>query len=145
MRCNSILTISISITSLVSAWVHPGILHSSADLSRMETLVAAQSQPWYEAYEAFAADSHSLLTYSFTSACPFVTRDSNYSLAVCVDQFASDSVAALQHALMWTITETESYAAQATTILSAWGSTLTLINGMFPCYDKTQSAIPRED
>jgi len=134
MRCNSILTIGISITSLASAWVHPGILHSSADLTRMKTLVAAQSQPWYEAYQAFAASYYSLLTYTFSPPCSFVTRDSNYDLDVCVGQFASDSVAALQHALMWMITGTESYAASATNILSGWGSTLKLINGMYPCF-----------
>ena len=120
-----------SLLACGSAWVHPGILHSTADLSRMQSLVAAQTQPWYEAYEAFAADSHSLLTYGFTSACPVVTRDKDASLIVCMDQFASDSVAAVQLALMWSITGDTAYADKATTILSSWGSTLKVLNGSF--------------
>lgn len=140
MRSNSILAFSVSIATFASAWVHPGILHSSADLLRMKTLVAAESQPWYKAYQDFAADSHSRLTYSFTSACPVVTRDTNSSLIVCMGQFASDSVAALQHALMWAITGSECYAAKATTILSEWGSTLKVLNGMFSCYNKTRDS-----
>lgn len=113
--------------SVAKAWVHPGILHSTADLSRMKTLVAAKTQPWYEAYQAFAADSHSSLSYSFTAACPTVTRDKTYT--TCDSQFASDSVAALQLALMWAITGTTSYADKAVTLLSAWGTTLKLLNG----------------
>jgi hypothetical protein len=116
-------------TSALGGWTHPGILHSTADLTRVKNLVAAETQPWYEAYQAFAADSHSSLSYSFTSACPVVTRDKTTSLIVCMDQFASDSVAARQLALMWTITGTTSYATKATTILSSWGSTLKVLNG----------------
>ena len=123
------LAISLGFSRLAVSWVHPGILHNTADLSRIKTLVASETQPWYEAYQAFAADSHSLLTYSFTGACPVVTRDKNADLIVCMDQFASDSVAALQLALMWTITGSTSYANKATTILSDWGSTLKVLNG----------------
>lgn len=121
--------LSIGFVSASSAWVHPGILHTTADLARMKSLVSSQTQPWYEAYQAFAADSHSLLSYSFTSACPVVTRDKDSSLIVCMDQFASDSVAALQLALMWSITGTESYATKATLILDSWGNKLKVLNG----------------
>ncbi|KAH8664561.1 chondroitin AC/alginate lyase [Xylariales sp. PMI_506] len=92
-------------------------------------LVGSQTQPWCDAYQTFATDSHSSLSYSFTAACPVVTRDKDYSLEVCVDQFASDSVAALQLALMWEITGDESYATKATVILDLWGNTLTVLNG----------------
>ena len=128
------LLICLALATSALSWVHPGILHSTADLTRVKNLVAAETQPWYEAYQAFAASYYSLLTYTFSPPCSFVTRDSNYDLDVCVGQFASDSVAALQHALMWIITGTESYAASATNILSGWGSTLKLINCMFPCF-----------
>ena len=123
------LLICLALATSALSWVHPGILHSTADLTRVKNLVAAETQPWYEAYQAFAADSHSSLSYSFTSACPVVTRDKTASLIVCMDQFASDSVAARQLALMWAITGTASYATKATTILSSWGSTLTIVNG----------------
>ena len=129
--CSRAFGLWLGVASVALAWVHPGVLHTAADLSRMKTLVATEAQPWYEAYQAFASDPHSLLTYSFTKACPIVTRDKNSSLTVCVDQFASDSVAALQHALIWTITGNMSYAAKATTILSSWGSTLKMLNGRF--------------
>jgi hypothetical protein len=121
--------ICLALATNALGFVHPGILHSTADLTRVKNLVAAETQPWYEAYQAFAADSHSSLSYSFTKACPVVTRDKTASLIVCMDQFADDSVAARQLALMWTITGTASYATKATTILSAWGSTLKVLNG----------------
>ena len=129
--CSRAVALWSGVAGVAIAWVHPGVLHTTADLSRMKTLVATGAQPWYEAYQAFASDPHSLLTYSFTKACPTVTRDKNSSLTVCVDQFASDSVAALQQALMWTITGNVSYAVKATTILSSWGSTLKVLNGRF--------------
>lgn len=116
--------------TLTAAWVHPGILHTDADLNRMKSLVGSQSQPWYEAYQAFSADAHSSLSYSFTTACPIVTRDKDASLIVCMDQFASDSTAALQLALMWYITTNEDYAVKATQILDSWGRTLKVVNGM---------------
>ncbi|KAF4160321.1 hypothetical protein CNMCM6069_008671 [Aspergillus lentulus] len=46
-----------------------------------------------------------------------------------MDQFASDSTAALQLALMWYITANEDYATKATKILAAWGKTLRVVNG----------------
>jgi hypothetical protein len=49
-----------------------------------------------------------------------------------MDQFASDSTAALQLALMWYITVNEDYATKATQILDAWGKTLKLVNGTTP-------------
>lgn len=129
MHFSTISTLHLALAAISVAWVHPGILHSTTDLTRMKNLVASQTQPWYGAYQAFAADSHSLLGYSFTGACPVVTRDKTTSLTVCVDQFASDSIAALQLALQWSITGTTSYADKATTILSSWGNTLKVLNG----------------
>jgi hypothetical protein len=49
-----------------------------------------------------------------------------------MDQFASDSTAALQLALMWYITANEDYATKATQILDAWGKTLKVVNGTTP-------------
>ncbi|KAH7389265.1 chondroitin AC/alginate lyase [Cadophora sp. MPI-SDFR-AT-0126] len=119
------LAVYLGFSRLAVSWVHPGILHNIADLSRIKKLVASKTQPWYEAYQAFAADSNSLLIYSFTGACPVVTPDKNANLIVCMGQFASDSVAALQLAMMWTISGSTSYADKATAILSGWGSTHT--------------------
>jgi len=127
MQFNTLFVSCLLYASVIIAWVHPGILHSTADLTRMKTLVTAKTQPWYEAYQAFAADSHSSLSYSFTAACSLVTRDKTYT--VCDSQFASDSVAALQLALMWAITGTTTYADKAKPILEAWGSTLKVLNG----------------
>ena len=38
-------------------FVHPGILSTAADFSRMQTEVAAQAQPWYSAYQALTSDA----------------------------------------------------------------------------------------
>lgn len=113
-----------------TAWVHPGILHNTADLNRMQSLVAAKTDPWYTAYNSFAADSHSSATYALEGPLEYVCRDKDDSLIYGMQQFADDSDAALQTALMWTITGEESYAEMSVKILDGWGSMLKVVNGI---------------
>jgi hypothetical protein len=60
-----------------------------------------------------------------------VTRDVHASVTnVGNGHLAHDSVAALQLALMYSITDNNSYAALATKILEAWADTIIIINGI---------------
>jgi len=112
-------------------FIHPGLLHTAADLQRMKSMVAAQRQPWYKAFQSFAADFHSSLSYSMQGPDAVVTRDVNPAKTnVGTSHLTHDSVAALQLALMHSITGNDAYAALATRIIQAWTDTLTLINGM---------------
>jgi hypothetical protein len=72
----------------------------------------------------------SSLSYSIEGANAVVTRDVNSSITNAGNShLAQDSMAALQLALMYSITGNVSYAALATRILEAWAHTLTIING----------------
>jgi hypothetical protein len=111
-------------------FVHPGLLHTMNDLQRMKSMVAAERQPWFIAFQSFAADSHSSLSYSMQGPDAVVTRDVNPAKTnMGTVHLAHDSVAALQLALMYTATGNDSYAVLATRILEAWTETLIIING----------------
>ena len=112
-------------------FVHPGLLHTTEDLERIKSMVSVGKQPWYKAFESFAADPHSSLSYTMGGPDAVVTRDVNAGKTNAgVGHLAHDSVAALQLALMYFITEQESYAVLATRILEEWAETLMIINGM---------------
>jgi hypothetical protein len=126
----SLLSIEIGKLKVSTSFVHPGLLHTTVDLQRMQSMVARQYQPWYTAYLSFAADSHSKLSYSMQGPSAVVTRDANSTIQNAGNNYlAQDSVAALQLALMYSITGNVSYAILATRILEAWAQTLTIING----------------
>ncbi|CAK7229691.1 hypothetical protein SCUCBS95973_007312 [Sporothrix curviconia] len=134
--CHLSKAMAVSVAAMVAcqapaaaAWVHPGILETTADLTRVKTLVASGDEPWNTAYTRFAADAQSSSTYALQGPFSYVTRDTNTALIVGDGQFASDSVAALQTSLMWVITGDTAYAEKSLEILNAWGSTLKLING----------------
>lgn len=111
-------------------FVHPGLLHTMNDLQRMKSMVTAEKQPWFAAFQSFAADSHSSLSYSMQGPNAIVTRDVNPAKTNAgTMHLALDSIAALQLALMYTITGNDSYAVLATRILEAWTETLIVING----------------
>jgi hypothetical protein len=120
------------ITVISGKFVHPGILHTTADLQRMKSMVAAERQPWFNAFKLFAADGHSSLSYQMQGPDAIVTRDRNPGKTNAGNvHLAHDSVAALQLALMYSITGNDSYAALATSILEAWTDTLIVINGIY--------------
>jgi len=127
----TLLTIEVIGTSKIEGkFVHPGLLHTTADLQRMKSMVAAERQPWYAAFQSFAADFHSSLSYPIQGPDAVVTRDAHGRTNVGTAHLTDDSTAALQLALMYSITGNSSYAALATKILEEWTDTLIIINGM---------------
>lgn len=143
----SLMIIAIIGTSSQSdQFVHPGILHTMADFKRMKSMVAAEKQPWFAAFQSFAADSHSSLSYSMQGPDAVVTRDVNPAKTnPGTTHLAHDSVAALQLALMYTITSNDSYAALATKILEAWTDTLIIINGELFARNISVDSMKRND
>ncbi|KAL2823963.1 chondroitin AC/alginate lyase [Aspergillus pseudoustus] len=117
------------ILPLTRAWIHPGILETTADLERMKTLIESENEPWKTAYENFSADEYSSADYELAGPFEYVCRDKDSSLMKGMSQFADDSVAALQTALMYTITGERAYAEKSLEILNAWGGALSVVNG----------------
>jgi regulation of enolase protein 1 (concanavalin A-like superfamily) len=96
-------------------FVHPGGLHTQADLDRMKTQVAAGAHPWIDDWNLLIQDPLAQNTYV---ASPIPNMGNNRQLA---DQ---DAHAAYLQALRWYISGDTSYADNAVKILNAWAQTV---------------------
>jgi hypothetical protein len=106
-------------------FVHPGMLHSSADLARMQGGVRDRSQPILSGFEAMSASAESQLSYKRKGASAEISRNPNSHAG----DFEQDANAAYQCSLMWTITGDARYAQLAMAILDDWAATLKSISG----------------
>jgi hypothetical protein len=111
--------------ALAQAFVHPGLLNTSTDFSRMAYEVSIGAHPWIDSYNILAANSHTSLTYTPRPASIIYrgTSPNNYP------QLYNDIAAVYQDTLMWQITGNTAYADKAVQICNAWSSTLTEVTG----------------
>jgi hypothetical protein len=127
MKKNLSLLILLSLTYVVSAqtFVHPGLLHTEADFTRMRTKVNASAQPWKGSWDLLVANSHSQLGY-VARPVDTVRRGGdrqNYTVLF------NDIAAAYQCALRWKITGDVAYANKSIEIMNAWSNTLVYVTG----------------
>lgn len=119
--------------SATNLFVHPGLLHTQAELDRMRQMVAQGVEPWASAFVRLANDPHSQANYTIawqpTTNFYVMGRGSNPGDNVNKDAVESDCSAAYQLALMWCITSNSAYAQKAIQILNDWSSSLTNIIG----------------
>src|SRR6266702_5836519 len=94
-------------------YVHPGGLHTQADLDRMKTEVAAGAHPWIDDWNLLITDKLAQNTYV---AAPRTNMGGSRQRA---DQ---DAHAAYLNAIRWYISGDTSYADCAVRILNAWSS-----------------------
>jgi hypothetical protein len=116
--------------------VHPGILHSRADLNTMRDMVWLGKEPWASAFDLFRKSpesSKNIAVYGnggtqkeFTY--PHVS-DSNGD-----KQLRQDATTAYQQALMWYITGDQDYLNNAKKVLDAWA------NGLKQFFNTTEPA-----
>ncbi len=109
----------------MAAFIHPGLLHSQADLDRMKAAVAAGQEPVKSGFEVFKANAQSQVTYKMRG--PMVTVGRNPTVGQ--GTYDTDSNAAYQCAIMWCLTGDVTYANKSKEILNAWSSTLKSITG----------------
>jgi regulation of enolase protein 1 (concanavalin A-like superfamily) len=101
-------------TQTVSAqFVHPGGLHTQADLDRMKTQVAAGAHPWIDDWNLLIADPLAQNTYTAAARANMGTNRQR------ADQ---DAHAAYLNAIRWYISGDRSYADCAVRILNAWAA-----------------------
>ncbi len=107
------------------AAVHPGMILTNADFTRMAQKVAANEQPWKGGYDLLVASANSQSTWGPRAVATINrgTSPDNCSLLY------NDAAAAYQNALRWKITGDAAHADKAVQILNAWGGTLTAITG----------------
>jgi hypothetical protein len=121
----SLLMPALARADTASGFVHPGILHNSADLARMRDGVRNRSQPILSGFEAMSANAGSQVGYKRKGAVAEISRNPT----VHAGDFDQDANAAYQCSLMWAITGNQAYAQIAIAILNNWAATLKRITG----------------
>lgn len=121
----AVLAIASAGTATAQAFVHPGLLHTEADFTRMRTKVNAAAQPWKGSWDLLVANGRSQLTYT-PNPVDTVRRGGtgeNYS------RLFNDIAAAYQTALRWKITGDVAYANKSIAIMNTWSATLKYVTG----------------
>jgi len=103
--------------------IHPGILHTSADLQRLKERVAEGAQPYVVGWERVKSDPRASLDY-VPEPYAVVQRTPDRA---SYDSLMQDVHAAELHAISWVITGEEAHAKKAAEILDAWSNTITSI------------------
>ena len=106
---------AVNVTVYGRVFVHPGGLHTQADLDRMKTQVAAGAHPWIDDWNLLVQDPWAQSNYT---PHPLANMGSNRQLA---DQ---DAHAAYLNAIRWYISGDTAYANTAMNILNAWAATV---------------------
>ncbi|WP_162915508.1 alginate lyase family protein [Paraflavitalea soli] len=106
-----LLLLFYSVTTTAQTFVHPGGLHTQADLDRMKTQVAAGAHPWIDSWNALTVHPKAQNTY---------TPAAQANMGVSRQRASADAVAAYLNALRWYISGDTSYAACSRKILNAW-------------------------
>ena len=105
-------------------FVHPGLLHSAADLARMKKMVAQSAEPWRSGFEQLRRHPQSQSDWHMAGPVAEVDR-----FKPSCHQFDLDGNAAYQNALLWCLTGDEAHAKKAVQILNAWSGTLLRFSG----------------
>jgi len=103
-------------TAAPSAFVHPGLLHTRADLDRMRQRVAAGQEPWKGGFEKLRTDRYSRADWKLNGPLATVTRSPLNAQGN--GQMVADGNAAYQNALMWCVTGSEAHARKSVEILN---------------------------
>ena len=104
-------------------FVHPGILHSRAELEFVKAKVKAGQEPWKSAWEQLRAHSASQLSWTPKPIANVLRGAYNWP-DVGGSNLQRDASAAYAHALQWFITDNPAHAQKAVEILNAYARTL---------------------
>ena len=96
------------------SFVHPGGLHTKADLDRMKAKVMGNQHPWIDGWNKFIADPKARNTYKAGPGANMPSRQ----------RAQDDATAMYYNALRWYISGDESYAECAVRIANGWSSTV---------------------
>jgi len=116
-------------------FAHPGLLHTQADLDRMQAKVAAKASPWIDGWNALQASGFATAKWVPDPRPVVYAHMPDFADNAQVLQW--DITAAYQNALIWKITGNTDAANCAVRIMNAWASTLTEIhveNGHYDGY-----------
>lgn len=126
-RLTLILTALILTTSSSQAeFVHPGLLHTREDISRMRVAVTNKQKPIIDGFGLLAQHPNSQSDFQLKG--PF--ESAGRRPTIHDGETRSDAQAAYHNALMWAITGERAHAKKAIEILDAWSARHKRITGL---------------
>jgi hypothetical protein len=102
-----------SLTATAQSFVHPGGLHTQADLDRMKAKVAAGEHPWVDGWNKLITDPQAQSTYS---------HGARANMGTSRQRADADAHAAYLNAIRWYISGDATYADCAVRILNGWSA-----------------------
>lgn len=110
------------------AFLHPGMLHSRAELEFIRKKIDSGKKPWRTEWETMRASDAASLKYK-PNPRPEVVRGPYNNPNIGSSEMTRDSVAAYTQALMWCLTGKSEHAKISIAILNAWSETLKKVSG----------------
>jgi hypothetical protein len=111
------------------AFVHPGILHTQAELDRMRAQVKANAEPWLAGWERLETSSFAQQSYTPNPEREVCAGGGGCPNGETFMPLARDCAAAYQNALRYHVSADAKHAEKAIEILNAWSSTFERFTG----------------
>lgn len=112
--------------TVISQFVHPGILFNSEDMARIKTQANSGLEPWGAGYDLLRTNSDK----NYIVKGPFsVVERTDGANSTAANALTNDSQMAYKNAVMWFITNDIAYANKSIEIINAWSGTLTSLTG----------------
>ncbi|WP_165760418.1 DUF4979 domain-containing protein [Niastella populi] len=120
--------------SFTGQFVHPGLLHNTADLQRMKSAVAGKFGRPYQSYQLLQSSTRSSASYNMAGPYQLLTRDASVTVngvsgGTIKNGVEADFLAAYYNALMYNITGNEAHAIKSIEIIDAYAAATTGITG----------------
>ncbi len=107
------------------SFVHPGVMHSAADFTRMKTQKDNGVSPWTSGWDALTASGRSQLGRAPVPLVTVIRGGEGENFRAIVE----DVQRAYQFALRWKVSGDTRYADASVAYLDAWSSTMTTLTG----------------
>ena len=108
--------------SVFSQFVHPGLLHTTSSLERIQQLVKTQTQPAYGSYLLLTNTPGAKADYKMQGPFEIISRDGEHRRTKGPSE--RDFNAAYYNALQWIVTGKQAHADKAMEIIRAYAKTL---------------------
>ena len=113
-----------------ATFVHPGMMHTTADIERWREIIMLKEQPAYRCYEMFASDVRSSPDYVMNGPYAEIYRGNDNGTRPSIQsKYENDMNAAYQNAVMYAVTQNEAHAVKSVEVLMAYANTLQAIVG----------------
>ena len=116
---------TVTATATARTFVHPGLLHTEADFTRMRDKIAKGEQPWVTAWDALTKSGRAQLGRAPTPLETVIRGGTGENFRAMVE----DVQRAYEFALRWKVSGDTAYADAAVAYLNAWSSTMKTLTG----------------